>query len=44
MNTFTAEELKTLDEIAYEWFNTSFNELDAEEQDNVYCYAEENIW
>ena len=42
--TYTTEEMKTLNKIANEWYGADFDELDYEDQDSVYCYAEENIW
>lgn len=41
---FTKEEMEVLDQIANDWFGCEYNELDAEDQDDIYCYAEENIF
>jgi len=39
---YTKEEMKVLDNIAMEWHGCNFNDLDFEEQDEIYCYAEDN--
>lgn len=42
MNGFTAEELKELNEYANQIFGMDFEDLDAEDQDYVYCYSQEH--
>ena len=39
---YSSEELKTLNQIALDWHGCGFSELDFEEQDAIYCYAEDN--
>ena len=38
----TNHEMKILNEIANEWFGCNYDELNHEDQDQIYCYAEEN--
>lgn len=38
----TNKEMKVLNKIANEWFGCDYDNLDYEEQDQIYCYAEEN--
>lgn len=39
---FTKEELKKLDKVANMIYGCNYKELDLEERDEIYCYAEEN--
>ncbi len=39
---YTNEEMKVLNKIAKDWFGCEFNSLGFEDQDAIYCYAEEN--
>lgn len=44
MTQYSNEEMKVLNKIAKEWFGCKFEELNFEEQDQIYCYAEENVF
>lgn len=39
---YSKEEMKVLNKIAKDWHGCKFNDLDFEEQDTIYCYAEDN--
>jgi hypothetical protein len=39
---YSKEEMKVLNQIAKDWHGCKFNDLDFEEQDAIYCYAEDN--
>ena len=39
---YSAEEMKVLNKIAKDWYGCKFKDLNSEEQDEVYCYAEDN--
>ena len=39
---YSNDELEVLNRIANDWHGCSFSELDFEEQDAIYCYAEDN--
>ena len=39
---YTPEELKVLDRIAEQQIGWKFEELDFEDQDMIYCFAEDN--
>lgn len=39
---FTKEELKVLNKVAKEVFGIAYKDLDDEDKDYIYCYAEEN--
>lgn len=36
---YSKREMKVLNKIAKEWFGCEFNDLDFEDQDEIYCYA-----
>ena len=36
------EEMKVLNKVAKDLYGCKFNELDFEDQDEIYCYAEDN--
>ncbi len=42
MTQYTKEEMKVLNKIAKDWFGCNFTDLGFKEQDQIYCYAEEN--
>ena len=39
---YSKEEMKVLNKIAKDWHGCNFNDLDLEEQDMIYCYAEDH--
>ena len=39
---YSKEEMKVLNKIAKDFFGCKFKDLDFEEQDEIYCYAEDN--
>ena len=39
---YSKEDMKVLNRIAKDWHSCKFNDLDFEEQDAIYCYAEDN--
>ena len=39
---YSKEEMKVLNKIANDWHGCNFSDLDYEEQDMIYCYAEDH--
>ena len=39
---YSKEEMKVLNKVAKDFYGCKFNDLDFEEQDEIYCYAEDN--
>jgi hypothetical protein len=39
---YTKKEMKVLNKIAQDWIGANFNDLDFEQQDEIYSYAEDN--
>ena len=39
---YSKDELKVLNKIAKDWHGCKFSDLDFDEQDEIYCYVEEN--
>lgn len=39
---YSKEEMKVLNKVAKDLYGCKFNELDFEDQDEIYCYAEDN--
>lgn len=41
---YTNEEKTVLNKIARDWFGCDFDDLGFEDQDQIYCYAEEHVF
>lgn len=41
---YTKKEMEVLNKVARDWFGCDFDDLDFEDQDQIYCYAEEHIF
>lgn len=39
---YTDEEMRVLNKLAKKFYGCKFKDLDEEEQDEIYCYAEDN--